>query len=68
MAGKVGNFIKVVGMLTVIGTVIAKVMPLLQQEHPKLKKKISHIGDLLTELKDEIADLATSAELRPRKK
>ncbi len=64
-SSKLGNTIKVIGFLTVIGTIVAKVIPLLQKENPKLKKKMSHIGDLLGELKDEIVDLTDMA--RPRK-
>jgi hypothetical protein len=55
---KLGNFIKIVGVLTFIGTMLSKLMPLLKEENPKLKKKISHIGSLLSEIKDEIVDLS----------
>ncbi len=64
---KMGNFIKIVGLLTFVGTILAKVLPLFQKEHPKLKKKIGHIGELLNELKDEIVDLASSTEVKGKK-
>lgn len=67
-SSKLGNFIKIVGLLTFVGTILAKVLPLFEKEHPQLKKKISHIGGLLAELKDEIVDLASSAELKGKKK
>lgn len=57
---KLGNVIKVVGVLTFVGTLLAKLVPMLKEENPKLMKKISHIGDLLTELKDEIVEVGAS--------
>lgn len=36
---KLGNFIKIVGVLTFIGTMLGKLMPLFKEENPKLKKK-----------------------------
>ncbi len=65
--GKLGNFIQIVGLLTFLGTVLAKLMPLFKEQNPKLKKKISHIGGLLGELKEEIVDLASSSELKGKK-
>lgn len=64
---KLGNVVKIVGLMTVIGTVLAKLLPLLQKEHPKLKKKITHIGDLLVELKDEVVDLGALAQVKKSK-
>jgi len=63
---KLGNFIKIVGILTFVGTMLSKLMPLFKEEQPKLKKKISHIGSLLSELKDEVVDL--SAVIEKKKK
>lgn len=63
---KLGNFIKVVGILTFVGTMLSKLMPLLKEEQPKLKKKINHIGTLLSELKDEIVDLSSVVEKKKK--
>jgi hypothetical protein len=65
---KLGNVIKVVGVLTFVGTMLSKLVPVLQAEHPKLKKKVSHIGTLLTELKDEIVDLGSAVQKTTTKK
>lgn len=63
---KLGNFIKIVGVLTFIGTMLGKLMPLFKEENPKLKKKISHIGSLLNELKDEVVELAAVFEKKKK--
>lgn len=63
---KIGNIIKVVGVLTFVGTLLAKIIPMLKEENPKLKKKIGHIGDLLSELKDEIIEVG--AEVQKKRK
>ncbi len=63
---KIGNIIKVVGVLTFVGTLVAKIMPMIKDENPKIKKKISHIGDLLSELKDEIVEVG--AEIQKKRK
>ena len=59
---KIGNVIKVIGVLTFVGTLLAKVIPMIKDENPKLKKKISHIGDLLSELKDEIVEVGSEVQ------
>ncbi len=60
----ISNFIKIVGLLGFLGTVLAKLMPLFSNQHPRLRKKIDHIGSLLAELKDEIVDLASTSEVK----
>lgn len=64
--GKIGNFIKIVGVLTFVGTMLSKLMPLFKEENPKLKKKINHIGTLLNELKDEVVGIASVIEKKKR--
>lgn len=49
---------KVVGVLTVISALASELLPLVQKENPKLKKKATHIVALITELKEEIMDVA----------
>lgn len=65
---KLGNAIKVVGVLTFVGTMLSKLIPVLQAEHPKLKKKVSHIGTLLAEIKDEIVELGSEVQKVKTKK
>ncbi len=65
-SSKIGNTIKVLGFLTIVGTVLAKALPLLKQENPKLKKKLDHIGGLLNDLKEDIVELTDMA--RSKKK
>lgn len=56
---KSGNSAKIIGVLTFISALAAELMPLIQKENPKLKKKVGHIVSLLTELKDEVMDVAS---------
>ncbi len=63
---KLGNFIKIVGILTFVGTMLSKLMPLFQEEQPKLKKKINHIGSLLNELKNEVIDISSVLEKKKK--
>ncbi|QQS59962.1 hypothetical protein IPN41_02420 [Candidatus Falkowbacteria bacterium] len=64
--GKIANFIKIVGVLTFVGTMLSKLMPLLKEENPKLKKKINHIGSLLNELKDEVVTFASVVDKKKK--
>lgn len=63
---KSGNAAKIIGVLTFISALAAELMPLVQKENPKLKKKVSHIVSLLTELKDEVMDVATALKKATR--
>jgi len=58
MANKLGNVVKVVGLLTILGAVASKLAPLLKTADPKIKKKFQDILILLVELKDDVSDLA----------
>lgn len=63
---KFANSTKVVGVLTFISALVNELMPLIQKENPKLKKKVAHIISLVTELKDEIMEVAV--EFKKKKK
>ncbi|WKZ25198.1 MAG: hypothetical protein QY321_02080 [Patescibacteria group bacterium] len=58
---KLGNVIKLMGVLSVIGVVVSKAMPHLKEAQPTLRKKMGKISSLLQELKEEVSDLAVGA-------
>lgn len=64
--GKLANIIKIVGILTFVGTMLSKLLPLFKGENPKIQKKISHIGSLLNELKDEVVEIASSLDKKKK--
>lgn len=68
MAKKLGKTIEIIGLLTILGTVITKLAPLLKNTDPKIKKKFESIVKLLIELKEEIFDLADLAKKDLNKK
>lgn len=70
MAKKLGNIIKVIGLLTVLGAAASKLAPLLKTADPKIKKKFQDILKLLIELKDDVGDLAsmTAKEVKKAKR
>ena len=55
---KITQSAKLLGVLTFVSAMVTELLPLVQKENPKLKKKISHIISLLSDLKDEVLDVA----------
>lgn len=65
---KITQSAKIIGVLTFISALVSELLPLIQKENPKLKKKINNIISLVTELKTEVMDVAGALKQVGKKK